>query len=365
LLAVGTALAGTQTAHPPLVNQTFKDGPEGWVGMGDTAKLSVSHDLGIALPGAGALKFDYTIAKNTFGALSLMTPLDSWTKAKSFKFRVRSDNSTLVAVTLQEQDGGRYSSIIQLPKDTWQTVELSTSDFILGQDANDPKDPDGKLDMDKVTSMSLIDIAEFLVSTDNAALTSLFNIKQGAHTLYFDSFTVGTDPIPADTASSGSTVQLETFAHPQLSWISLGGTKLSHGDGKPLTGIALRADYHQTPGKPALLNHPLPSWTFTGTKMLSFDIASAQAATLIVQLEQVDGGKYNMTIDVPAGSTPQHKKLLLDAFTRGDDSTDKDTKLHLALIKSIAIIDVSGMMTQADKDNTLWLNHLEASASTN
>lgn len=365
LLTAGTVLAGAQTPPPPLLRQTFKDGPEGWVGMGEGAKLSVSHDPAIALVGAGALKFDYSIAKNTFGALSLTTPLDSWTKAKSFKFRIRSDSNALVAVTLQEQDGGRYTSIIQVPKETWQSVELSTADFILGQDPNDPKDPDGKLDMDKVTGLSVLDIAEFLVSTDNAMLTSLFDFKQGPHTLYVDSFTVGTEPIASSMVSAGDTVVLETFLHPQLNWISLGGMKLGRTEGKPMEGVALKADYHQTPGKPAVLNRPLQSWVFTGSKTLSFDIASAQPAVLIVQLEQVDGGKYNMTVEVPGGSAPMHKKLLLDGFARADDSTDKDTKLHLGLIKSIAVIDISGMLNQADKDNTLWINHLSATSSTN
>lgn len=365
LLVFGTALAVAQTPHSPLVNHTFKEGVEGWIGIGDTAKLSVSHDAGIALPSEGALKYDYSVAKGSFNALDLHTPLDSWTKGKSFKFRVRSDSNTLLAIELHEQDGGHYAAIVQVPKDKWQTVELSTSDFILSQNANDPKDPDGKLDMDRVTDFVVSDVAQFLVTIDNAALSSLFDIKQGAHTFYFDSFTISPDSIPGSTTSSGDSVSLDTLVHPQLSWIVLAGMKVSKTSAKPLEGLGLQADYHQTPNKPALLNRALQSWVLTGSKVLTFDIASIQPATIIVQLEQYDGGKYNMTVEIPGGSTLQHKKLLLDGFARGDDSTDKDTKLHLALVKSIAFIDVSGMMTQADKDNTLWLARLTATSSTN
>jgi hypothetical protein len=365
LLAACAAITGAQTPHAPLVSQTFKDSDGGWVAVGQTAKLTVSHESGIAQPDGGALKFDYNVGKGDFNAAYLQTQLDTWTKGKSFKFRIRADSNTMFAVALQEQDGGRYVAMIQVPKDTWQQIELSTSDFILAQDANDPKDPDGKLDMDRVTGLAISDVAQFLIAIDNPALASMFDIKQGSHTLYFDGFSIGTDPIPASTSSSGSTVQIETFAHPQLAWLSIGGMKLSRSEGKPLTGTAIRADYHQSPGKIALLNRPLPSWVLTGSKVLSFDVASVQPAKLLIQLEQYDGGKYNMMIDVPGGSTPQHRKLLLDGFARGDDSTDKDTKLHLALVKSMAVLDVTGLLDQADHENTLWLNHFLATTATN
>jgi len=364
LLAACAAVSGAQTPHSPLVNHTFKEGVEGWVAMGTTAKVGVSHESGIAQPSAGALKFDYGVGKGELNAVILQTSLDSWTKAKSIKFRVRSDSNTIFAVALQEQDGGRYGAIVQVPKDAWQTVELSTTDFILAQDPNDPKDPDGKLDMDRVTSLAVTDVAQFFVSLDNPALASMFDIKQGSHTAYFDSFVVGTEAIPANTASTGDTVQLETFAHPQLGWIGLGVTKIAKSEGKPLEGSALHAEYHQAPGKLALLNRPLQSWVLTGTKVLTFDVASAQPAKLLVQFEQYDGGKYNMTIEVPGGSVPQHKKLLLSGFARGDDSTDKDTKIHLASIKSLAVIDISGLVDKADHDNSLWINHINATSLT-
>jgi len=127
-----------------------------------------------------------------------------------------------------------------------------------------------------------------------------------------------------------------------------------------LEGLGLRADYHVKPGKPTILSHPVQSWILTGTKTLSFDIASVQPTKIIVQVEQYDGGKYNMTVDVPGGSVVQHKSLLFTGFIRGDDSTDSDTKVHLAQVKSIMFGDISGMTDQADHDNTLWINHIIA-----
>jgi len=356
-------IAAAQGSKPPLVNQTFKNDDGGWVSSGIAAKLAVSHDPGIAEPTAGALKFNYTVAKGDLNVMYLPVPLGSWTAAKSIKFRVRTDSQTMLAIALQEQDGGRYVAMIQAPKDRWQSVELSTSDFILAQEKDDPKDPDGKLDMDRVAGIAISDMSQFLVATDNAMLQELFGVTKGSHAMYIDSFTVGVDVLPAGSASIGTDVQLETFVHPQLAWIGLGGMRMSQSSGLPLVGPALKADYHIAPGKVALITKQLPTWILTGSKVLSFDIACTQPSHFIVQLEQYDGGKYNMMIETPGGSIPQHKKLLLSGFARGDDSTDKDTKLHLALIKSFLIIDASGMIDQAEHDNTIWLNHIVASTN--
>ncbi len=360
LSAVSVMFLAAQASNPPLVNQDFRDGPGAWTGIGTNAKLTVVHDSGIALPGAGALRLDYTIAKGNFNAAYFPTALDSWTKAKSFRFRIHSDADTVFAVGLQEQDGGRYLSMVHVQKGAWQDVELSTTDFILSQDKNDPKDPDGKLDMDRVTGLGIADIAQFLNEDDNPVLKSLFGVQGGDHSLYIDSFVIGTDAIPASSASAGGLVALETFVHPQLDWLALGGSKLTRTAEKPLLGLGLRFDYHQSPGKPALLNRPLQQWILTGTKVLSFDIASDQPSHLIVQLEQYDGGKYNMMFDVPGGSMLMHKELLLSAFIRADDSAGTGTELHLAGVKSLAIIDATGMMDKTDHDNSLWIGRLAA-----
>jgi len=360
-LLAGACLAGAQTPSAPLVNLSFKDSSGGWMVLGGSSKMSISHDPEIAIPTAGALKYDYAITKGEFSGLYMPIALGDWAKAKSVKFRVHADTATLLAIALQEQDGGRYVSMVQVPKDAWQPIELSTSDFILSQDPGDPKDPDGKLDMDRVTNIAIADVSQYFLAMDNQPLVNLLDIKKGNHAMYIDSFTVGTDPIPAGSASKGDEIQVETFVHPQLSWFSLGGIKLSRSvAAKPLEGPALRAEYHQTPGKPAVLSRALPSWILSGAKTLSFDVASVQPTKLIVQLEQIDGGKYNMVVDLPGGSVSQHKTLLLSGFARGDDSKDSDTKPHLALVKSLTLIDVTGMIDQSDHDTTLWINHIVA-----
>ncbi len=364
--AIGFAavsMASMTTQQAPILLQSFKDSDGGWMAFGGAAKTSVSHEPELTQASAGALRFDYTISKGDFNGLYLPVTIGSWEKAKSVKFRVHSDAPTVLVVALQKQDGGRFVSMVSTPKGLWQTVELSTSDFILSQDKDDPKDPTGKLDMSKVVSVGIADISQFFLSIDNPVLSGLFDVKKGEHRLYVDSFTVGSESIPSGFVSQGDDVLIDTLSHPQVSWIGLGGMKIVRATEPPLSGAAIRADYHQTPGKPSILSRSVPSWVLIGAKSLTFDVASAKPAKLVVQLEQVDGGKYNAVVDLPGGSILTKVKLPLSDFKRSDDATDNDTKVHPALLKSLMIMDASGMLEQANSDNTLWVNHIAGSGS--
>jgi len=68
-------------------------------------------------------------------------------------------------------------------------------------------------------------------------------------------------------------------------------------------------------------------------------------------------------VDLPGGSVLTKVKLALSDFKRSDDATDTDTKVHPALLKNLLIMDGSGMLEQANADNTLWINHIAGSGS--
>src|ERR1051325_9670415 len=95
--------------------------------------------------------------------LLLPTPDMVLSKAKSFKFWIRTDHATPVGFTLQEKDGGRYNALFSTPKGVWQQVELSVADFQADTNKDAPKDPDGKLDMDQVEGVGIIDVAQIFV----------------------------------------------------------------------------------------------------------------------------------------------------------------------------------------------------------
>ena len=133
-------------AQEPLIQHSFKEDAAGWISIGQTAKIAIYHDPALRAPTTGALRFNYGINKGEFNALLLPTKADSLKTAKSLKFSVRADLATVLAVAIQEEEGGRYVALVHAPKDAWQPVELSIGDFALAMDKDDPKDPNGKLE---------------------------------------------------------------------------------------------------------------------------------------------------------------------------------------------------------------------------
>jgi hypothetical protein len=98
----------------------------------------------------------------------------------------------------------------------------------------------------------------------------------------------------------------------------------------------------------------------SGATKIAFDVASVRPAELIVQLEEVGGGKYNAQVSVEGGSTSKTRTLAFTEMKPADDSKDTNSKLDLDQVKQILILDMSGMINQVDQENTLWLGNLKA-----
>lgn len=359
LLAVAS-LASAQASSDALIQQTFKTGVEGWIGVGGTAKLTNSHEAGIVNDGAGALKCGYEIKAGDLNAAFLPTPLGSLKDAKSMKLRVRADSNTLMVVLLQEQDGGRYTALVNAPKDTWQPVELSTSDFHLSRDPNDPKDPNARLDMDKVAGIAVGDLAQFFAQIPDPALKKAFQVAPGAHSFYVDGFTVSTTAITGSSVSTDQDVVLENYSHPQLAWFGLSGMLLSQVEGKPLEGTVMKAVYNQAQDQFAAMTRSVAPWILTSTKGISFDVASVRPTKLMVQLEQIDGNKFNVLMDIPGDSTPKNIKLNYSDFKIGEDSKDLSAKLQVEKVKTLLILDGYGFVQNGAGQNTLWIGKIHA-----
>jgi hypothetical protein len=342
----------------PLIRHDFKEDAAGWMPIGQTAKVVVFHDPALGAPTVGALRLNYGINKGEFNALLLPVRGDSIKAARSFKFSVKTDLDTVLAVTMQEEEGGRYVAVVHAPKDAWQKVELAVGDFALAMDKDDPKDPNGKLDLELVNALVVADISQLFAQNEDPKLSGLFDVKMGAHTLYFDDFTVGTEAIPPSTSSVGDDVRIDSFGHPQLAWIALGGPKLSRSTGAPLAGPGLKAEYRQAEGKFAILSRSLMPWVLTQAKTLTFDAASQHGAKLIVEVEETEGGKYTAIVDVPAGAKSTSFRLPFTDFKPAEDSKDPDGKLDPGKVKSLTLVDVSGTLEKVNRDNVLWLSNL-------
>lgn len=343
----------------PLIHHPFEENEAGWVSFGG-GKVSLTHEAAFVKEGKGALKFDYEVTKGTVHALALPTGDGALAKMKAMRFWMKCDYATMFVVSLQEMGGGRYSTLINIPADKWQLVELAPSDFILGEEPNDPKDPDGKLDLDQVESFTFLDFKTMMVQAEDSPLAKLFAVKPGPHALYLDEFSVTEEKLPGIAADVKTGVVLDSFLRPQIAWIGVGGVALRHISGKPLDGMGLEAKYTRTANAFCAVARSVRKGSLTGCKTLSFDIACTEATSLVFQVEEVGGGKYKTVVEVPAGGAAKHFDLKFAEFTAADDSHDTNDKLDLDQVKQLVIIDFTGLAGAADQANTLTIGNLRA-----
>jgi hypothetical protein len=362
LAVLAMAAAGASAETAPLMRHTFEEGVGGWTTLGQSGKVAVTHEPAHVKEGKAALQFDYRIGPDEQSVLLLPTPDGGLAKLKSLRFWVQADHATPLIAMLQEQDGGRYVALFSVPKDQWQQVELSPSDFMLSEGPNDPKDPDNRLDLDRVSAFGIGDMGQFFAQAKEPGLAELLGVKTGPHTLYLDDFAASEEALPEAAASTSGEVNLDTFARPQASWLGIGGVHLSVGPGGGADrGRALRVEYRQVSGKIDAFARRVRRGALAGAERLMLDVASAKPARLVVQLEEADGGKYNTTVEVPGESAVQKLSLKLADFTAAEDSKDTNDRLDLDQINQVVILDATGLADTVDQDNTLRISRLSAS----
>lgn len=364
LMAVVLAATTAQTPAPsaPLLRQTFDETEQGWTSMGPSAKISVSHEAANVKSGTGALKFDYQVGKGEMNGVMTMVTEPLPARAKTIWFWVKADYNASLALMVQEREpGGRYAAAFFAPAGKWQEVEIVLSDMVLSDGKDDPKDSDGKLDVDQIAGYGIVDMSQVFVQSDNADLQKLLNLKTGPHTLYMDDFVLSADA-PAAVAASPGQVVIDNYGRPQLCWTVAGQAEVSAATGKPLESIghSLKASYKVGPSALMGLVRAIRPGTLAGMKTISFSMAATSATRLVVQVEETDGGKYNAQIEATGGNAAQLVELPFAGFMAGDDSKDTNSTLDVPLIKSITIIDMSGVTGGPEQDNTLWIGPIKA-----
>lgn len=341
------------------LSQTFEEELGSWVSIAPTAKVSLTHDKAHIKEGKGALQFDYGVRKGEMNALYFPLEKAPLAKATALKFWLKSDTISIFAVVLEEKGGGHYMAAFTVPKEQWQKVELAPEDFALNNNENDPKDPNGKLDMEQIERIGVIDVAQIFVQGDENLL-QLFNIKEGARVFHLDSLMATDEALPKSSVRMGDVLTLDTYVRPQMSWVSVGGLTLNRIEGKPLEGMGVEAKYHQTQGKIGALLKTFPVGTLKDAKQVALTVASQNAIKLVVQVEEKSGGKYSTTIEIKGGSERTDFVLNLADFKVAQDSKDSNDHLDADQIYQIVLIDLTGATESVDRDNTLWLNRLRA-----
>jgi hypothetical protein len=357
-LAACLLFATPQTA---IMRHTFATSTDGWAvfqmnGMG--AKVSATTDAAHLKVGPGSLKVEYTIEKGNLSAAVLPIAPGALAKMQSLRFWIKADEATPFMISVQEKEGGRFVSGFYAPKGVWQEAEMSLSDFALDHEANAPKDANGKLDVEKIESISFADLGQVLAQNDTAA--TIMNVEMGARTYYLSDFEISSSHLPDSFISTPAAFRVDTFSRPQSSWLSIGGPKLGVVTSGPVPGKSLRMDYKMPAGRLSGIFKRVPPGSFTGKTIASLQFASLKDTALLVQFEETGGGKYNVILNLPGDSKVHTYDHILASLAPSDDSKDDNKVLDADKIRQLVILDLSSLLGQAAQENTLWIGNVVA-----
>lgn len=297
-----------------------------------------------------ALEFSYEVKPKQFAMAVLPAPVEV-AQLKRLRFRVKTDHDTSVALLLSERKpgGGNYLAIFSCAAGVWQPIELTPADFAAADGPNDPVDSDGKLDLDQIEGIGLVDLAEFFASQlDDPQVPVAIRRPMGAHKLLLSNFEMlsGGDVPPRPP------LVIDRFDRGFLEWVTLGGMKLKlAAPDNPLKTDALQATYEHMPGPIGVMVHRLSHLDLSQATGLAFDIASRTDATIVIALELKDGRKFHQTIYPPPAGESFHVSLKFADF-------EGTGKLDASKLKSLTMTDVSGVEGNTGT-NTLWIARVE------
>jgi hypothetical protein len=351
-------LAPAAYGQQVLLTEPFDSDDGRWTGMGG-GKVTIVKDAAQAKVGSGVLRYDYEIKKGAPSFLLHPTGTPPPDVVKGLRFWVKTDAPTWLALILQERGGARYSAAFHSPGGAWQQVELGLADFGPGLDKNDPKDANNKLDITEVEGLGFVDIAMMFAEDGSGQLLKMLGLKAGARTLWLDEIEVLASLTPETEKPAEGEVLIDSLAKPHLPWLVTGWAKPALVNGAPLGGRAIKLEYKRTTGEIAGVVRFLPTGKLTGTTGLRLKAASTQSTSLLLQVEETGGGKYNALIEVPGGSQPKEAAPLWSEFNPDGESKDDNGKLDPGQIKQILIIDLAGMSGDGTA-NSLWLGTVRA-----
>jgi len=364
LLAAGVFNALAQSDPGVLLRQTFESETGGWQALGPEATVSVARvpsDTGRQHNRTNALAIRYQILpKQVSGAY--LPALPAFAHMQSLRFWARSDYDTAIGVVLAEKTpgGGRYTAWAWSPANTWQEIDLAPGDFIANDGPQDPVDADGKLDLDALQNLALIDLGQFFAAApQEGPVPVAIDRPSGAHTLLIDDFELLSKPLPA--APKGQPAgAIDRFDRGFLQWITLGGMKLRRAAESPLGGPALEASYEQTEGTLQVLVRRIGAAAsgpgMSHARRITFDLASLHEAVLVVSLEMKNPGapngpRFHMTVYPPGNREVFHVDLKLADF-------DGPGNLDPAKIKTLALTDITAGAGGVGQANTIWIGNL-------
>jgi hypothetical protein len=329
------------------------------------AKLELTREAGKVKSGKGALSYTYELAAGKMRVLGRQSaPEISGTK--SLRAWVKSSASTAIIFNLTEQGGASYQASVVCAAGAWQEVAVNLDEFTL----DDPsKDSNGRLDLDEVASMQVIDIGSFLA----AFLPDL----KGSRTLWLDD--VGFSPEAAPrTSGLGQATRVvpvylvDTFETAVIRWAPV---SLEFADPPKFNlfdaPVAIDKDAPRGGGKQSLkFSYPRKMGKFHGlmrtvekvdlskARGLDLWLKTSHDGTYVVTLEEKDGSRFQKMVELQAGDGWKAFSFEIGDFALADDSQDDNGKLDPDQLKQVAIADLSSLSGSELGEARLWIDEV-------
>ena len=355
------ASLGAQDKGKQVRIDDFESEPSGWMALklettggggedGDS-KIAVSREAANVKAGKGSLSYTYEIAAGTVRLLALQRPVDLG-GMKSLRLWVKASHATGVVIGLAEKDSATYQAAVTCAAGQWQEVVVNLDEFV----ADEPtKDPNGKLDLDQVGSIQVMDIGAFLVNF-------LADLK-GTRTLWLDDIAFSSQAATLTTGATQVTrvvpaFLVDSFETPVVRWIPI---SLEFADPPKfnLFDAPVSIDKEAAPegGKQSLkFAYPRKAGKANGimrnvekndlSRATGLDLALKTSAdgTFVVSLEEKDGSRYQKIVELKSYDGWKTLNLGFGDLTLADDSKDDNGRLDPAEIKQIAIADITTLL---------------------
>ena len=359
VVALAVAHSGIAGAQAPVAEWLFDGDVDGFACTDQTAQVTSTNDENVVREeDNGVLELSYTPRADGLQAL-LGQATGGLTGGSSLLGHIRTTAQTVILVALNEADGSSYNTTFSSLPGRWQEIALDFTEFALGDDSTDEN---GQLDPDQVETVVIAD-AVAMLATLAEQIPFLIAPDMSPRMLWLDDVRIdseGVDPRWVEVSIDGADgVRVESFESAPLQWVCLAGEGIEvtyDQDRKAHGEYSLRLAYDLPPNKLFVAATGLTGVPLAGMTMLSVSYASEVATTLLVEIDEADGSKYNTMVPIDATDEFVALEIPLNDLGLADDSTDENGRLDMGQAKQLVVADFSVMAGNPVTVNTIWLD---------
>lgn len=315
----------------------FENPDHGWLVLpGFDGKVELTSNPIDVKEGKQAIQYTYVALPGKLNGIVRMEPED-W--AQAFRFWVKTDRPTLLAMIIQEESGERWNAPFWVNGNRWQKVTLSLADFTLAEDV---KPDNNRLDMDKAQAIGLLDVGALFFIAPEAKI--LFGDYTGTRVFWVDQF----EFLAQAHGGKRSPNAIDEFGRDFVAWVATQGVSM-----EPVSG-GMKVQYEGLIPFFGVMRF-LEKDALANTIGLEIAIQVKAPTTLAVLVEEEGGERWQAQIAVGGEKSPETQRVQWSDFTVTEDTKDKGNgKLETERVRILGLVDIGALTEQGPQANH-WL----------